>query len=84
MAWGFWKKVKNAFKKAGQWIKNKIVMPVVNFAKKVFTSEPVKKVVGGVLNLAPVVGAAIAGPAGAQVGMAAQGIGRAIGLGGQQ
>ena len=86
MAWGFWKKIKNAFQKAATWVKEKVVQPVVNTVKKIVTSEPVKKVTGAVLNLAPAIGTAIGGakgnPAvGAQVGTAVQGVGRAIGLG---
>ena len=86
MAWGFWKKIKNAFQKAGQWVKNKVIKPVVNTVKKIVTSEPVKKVTGAVLNLAPAIGTAIGGAkgnpaAGAKIGTAVQGIGRSIGLG---
>ena len=75
MAWGFWKKIKNAFQKATAWVRDKVVKPVINTVKKIVTSEPVKKVTGAVLNLAPAIGAAVGGtkgnPAvGAQVGTA--------------
>ena len=84
MAWGFWKKIKNAFKKAGQWIKNKVIQPVVNFGKKVFTkAEPI---LNTAVKLAPAIGAAVGGAKGnpqlgAQAGMAIQGVGGALGLG---
>ena len=86
MAWGFWKKIKNAFKKATNWVRDKVVRPVINTVKKIVTSEPVKKVTGAVLNLAPAKGTAIGGAkgnpaAGAKIGTAVQGVGRAIGLG---
>ena len=41
MAWGFWKKIKNAFKKAGQWIKNKVIQPVVIYVSTSLLSEDV-------------------------------------------
>ena len=86
MAWGFWKKIKNAIQKATTWVKEKVVQPVVNTVKKIVTSEPVKKIMTTALSLAPAVGAAVGGAkgnpaAGAQVGTAVQGVGRAIGLG---
>ena len=84
MAWGFWKKIKNAFKKAGQWIKNKVIQPVVNFGKKVFTKT--KPILNTAVKLAPAIGAAVGGakgtpPFGAQAGMAIPGVGGALGLG---
>jgi hypothetical protein len=36
MAWGLWNKIKNGFKKAGQWIKDKVIDPVVNTVIKPF------------------------------------------------
>ena len=86
MAWGFWKKIKNAFKKATNWVRDKVVRPVINTVKKIVTSEPVKKIMSTALSLAPAVGAAVGGAkgnpaAGAKIGTAVQGIGRSIGLG---
>ena len=45
MAWGIFRKIARAFKKAGEWVKNKVVKPVVNIAKKVITPENVKKAI---------------------------------------
>ena len=36
MAWGLWHKIKNGLKKAGNWLKNKVVKPVVNNVVKPF------------------------------------------------
>ena len=36
MAWGLWNKIKNGLKKAGKWIKDKVVKPVVNTVVKPF------------------------------------------------
>ena len=36
MAWGLWNKIKNGLKKAGKWIKEKVVKPVVNTVVKPF------------------------------------------------
>ena len=82
MAWGFWKKIKNAFKKAGQWIKNKVIQPVAGFVKKIFTSEPVKKVVQAAPQIGAAIGAAKGNPAlGAQIGATVQQVGTALGAG---
>ena len=35
MAWGFFNKIKKGLKKAGKWIKDKVVKPVVNTAKTI-------------------------------------------------
>lgn len=80
MGWGFFKKIKEAFKKAGQWVKRKVIDPVVGGVKKIFRAEPVKAVV----KMAPVIGAAIGGAKGnpqmgLQVGQAVQGIGTVLG-----
>ena len=32
MAWGFWNKLKNGFKKGFTWIKNKIIRPLIKKA----------------------------------------------------
>ena len=36
MAWGLFKKIKNAFKKVTNFVKDKVIKPVVNTAKKIF------------------------------------------------
>ena len=36
MAWGLWNKIKNGFKKAGSFLKDKIIKPVVNNVIKPF------------------------------------------------
>ena len=60
MAWGFWNKIKNGFKKAGQWIHNKILKPVGRFIggawKKVV--KPVVNVVGKIPGIDKLPGAA--------------------------
>ena len=87
MAWGFFKKIKNAFKKAGDWVKNKVIKPVVNTAKKVFTPDNIKKVIDTGMKLAPAIGGAVAASQGAppQAGMAigstVQGVGKTLGFG---
>ena len=75
MAWGIFKKIKNAFKKVGQGI------------KKVFQPETIKKILNTGVKLAPIIGAGIstaagAGPAaGMKVGHVVQGIGNNLGFG---
>ena len=73
MAWGFFKKIKNAFKKAANWVHTKVIKPVVNTVKKVVTSDTFKSLVNTASKLAPAAGAAIATSQGAppQAGMAA-------------
>ena len=51
MACGFFKKIKNAFKKAEYWVKNKVIKPAVDTAKKVFTPDNIKKVVANVIGV---------------------------------
>ena len=36
MAWGLWNKIKNGLRKAGGWIKDKIIKPVVDTVIKPF------------------------------------------------
>lgn len=81
MAWGFWKKIKNAFSKAGKWVKDKIINPVINVGKKVG-----KPVLNTAVKLAPVIGTAVGAkfgqPAmGAQIGSTVQTLGNSLGLG---
>ena len=47
MAWGFWEKIKNGFKKAFNWVKDKIIKPVANVVKGAWS-----KVVKPVVNIA--------------------------------
>ena len=87
MGFGFFKKLKDAFKKAGDWVKNKVIKPVVNTAKKVFTPDNIKKVIDTGVKLAPAIATAVAASQGAppQAGMAAgkaiQGVGNSLGFG---
>ena len=36
MAWGLWNKIKNGLRKAGSWVKDRIIKPVVNTVVKPF------------------------------------------------
>ena len=55
MAWGLWNKIKNGFKKAAGWVKDKIIKPVVNTVVK-----PFKPIISGVATaINPAVGAAV-------------------------
>ena len=36
MAWGLWNKIKQGIKKAGRWVKDKVLKPVVNNVIKPF------------------------------------------------
>ena len=77
MAWGFWKKIKNAFSKAGKWVKDKIINPVLKVGKPVLNTA---------VKLAPIIGTAVGAkfgqPAmGAQIGSTVQTLGNSIGLG---
>ena len=83
-SWGFFKKIKEAFKKAGKWVKDKVIKPVADFGKKVFTKA--KPLVDTAVKLAPVIGAGVGAAygnpaAGAKVGSVVQGVGGALGLG---
>ena len=55
MAWGLWNKIKNGIKKAGSWIKDKIIKPVVNTVIKPF--KPVISAATTAIN--PALGAAV-------------------------
>ena len=83
-SWGFFKKIKEAFKKAGKWVKDKVIKPVADFGKKVF--QKAKPLVDTAVKLAPVIGAGVGAAygnpaAGAKVGSVVQGVGGALGLG---
>jgi len=74
MAWGFFKKVKDAFKKAGQFIKNKVIKPTVEIAKKALPK---------LIKAAPAIGAAIGSSKGnpqlgAQIGQMVSNVGQAL------
>ena len=45
MAWGLWNKIKQGFKKAGNWVKDKVLKPVVNTVIK-----PFKPIISGAVN----------------------------------
>ena len=74
MAWGFFKKVKDAFKKAGQFIKNKVIKP---------GAELVKKALPKLIKAAPAIGTAIGGAKGnpqlgAQIGQMVSNVGASL------
>ena len=76
MGWGFFKKVKDAIKKAGQFVKNKVIKPGV---------ELVKKALPAVIKVAPAIGTAIGGmkgnPAlGAQIGSMVSNVGQTLNI----
>ena len=56
MAWGLWNKIKNGFKKAAGWVKDKVIKPVVNTVIK-----PFKPVIQGVVSSINPTAGAIAG-----------------------
>ena len=74
MGFGLFKKIKDAFKKAARWVKDKVV-------------PAVKPIIDAGMKLAPMIGGAIATSQGAppQAGMAAgsaiQSIGKSLGFG---
>ena len=45
MAWGLWNKIKQGFKKVGNWVKDKVLKPVVNTVIK-----PFKPIISGAVN----------------------------------
>ena len=51
MGWGFWKKLKNGFSKAFNWVKDKVAKPVYD--------KVIKPVFNAGKNLLPAAGAAI-------------------------
>ena len=87
MGFGLFKKIKDAFKKAARWVKDKIIKPVIDTGKKILKSDTVKTVIDTGMKLAPAIGGAIATSQGAppQAGMAAgsaiQSIGKSLGYG---
>ena len=87
MAWGLFKKIRDGIKKAAQWVKDKVIKPVINFGKKVLKSDTVKTVIDTGMKLAPAIGGAIASSQGAPpqggiaVGTAVQSFGKALGYG---
>ena len=87
MGFGFFKKLKDAFKKTGQFIKNKVIKPVINTAKKVVKSPITKQIIDTGMKLAPVIGAGISSATGGspqsgmQAGHVIQGIGKGFGFG---
>lgn len=81
MAWGFWNKIKNGFRSAGRWIKNKILTPLGRTIKKVG-----KPMLNTAVKLAPVIGTAVGAKfgnpqMGAQIGSIVQNVGGALGYG---
>lgn len=81
MAWGFWNKIKNGFRSAGKWIKNKILTPLGRTIKKVG-----KPMLNTAVKLAPVIGTAVGAKfgnpqIGAQIGSIVQNVGGALGYG---
>ena len=84
MAWGLFKKIKNAFNKAKNWVSNNVIKPAVNFIKK---PENIKKIVDTGTKLAPLIGGAVSTAysgnpmPGLKAGHIAQGIGNNLGFG---
>ena len=81
MAWGFWNKIKNGFRSAGKWIKNKILTPLGRTIKKVG-----KPMLNTAVKLAPVIGTAVGAKfgnpqMGAQIGSIVQNVGGDLGYG---
>lgn len=87
MAWGLFKKIREAFKKAGSWIRDKVIKPVIDTGRKILKSDTVKTLIDTGMKLAPMIGGAVAASQGAppQAGMAAgtavQTIGKSLGYG---
>ena len=73
MGFGIFKKIKEAVKKTGSWIKNKVIKRVINTGKKFLKSDTLKTVIDTGMKLAPALGGAIATSQGAppQSGIAA-------------
>ena len=55
MAWGIWNKIKNGLRKAGNWVKNKVLKPVVDKVIKPF--KPIIQSAASAIN--PKLGAAV-------------------------
>ena len=87
MAWGLFKKIRDGIKKAAQWVKDKVIKPVINFGKKILKSDTVKTVIDTGMKLAPAIGGAVASSQGAPpqagmaVGSAVQSFGKTLGYG---
>lgn len=86
MGFGFFKKLKNAIKKASQWINSKVIKPVIKTAEKVIKSPTTKKFIDVGVKLAPVIGAGVGSAYGnPQTGLVAgntvQNIGNSLGYG---
>ena len=87
MSWGIFKKIGQAFKKAAQWTRDKIIKPVIDTAKKVITPDNIKKVIDTGTKLAPLIGAGVSTAAGGdpitgfKAGHVVQGIGNNLGFG---
>ena len=56
MVWGLWNKIKQGFKKAGNFVKNKVLKPVVDTVIK-----PFKPIIGGAISAINPAAGAIAG-----------------------
>ena len=82
MGFGLFKKIKDAFKKASTWLKDKVIKPVINIGKKV-----VKPILNTGIKLAPAIASAVSTAktgspqAGAAIGSGIQSIGRSLGYG---
>ena len=76
MGWGFFKKIKNGLTKAFNWVKDKVVKPVINVGKKILGVG-----VKAAPAIATAIGAAKGNPEiGAMVGSAVQNVGNALGI----
>ena len=67
MSWGIWKKIKNGIQKGFNWVKNKILKPVGNFAKNVVkkVAAPIISAKGKILKTSgDIIGQVVPGPIG--------------------
>ena len=86
MAWGLFKKIKEALKKASSWVNRKVIRPVIKAGEKLIKSGDVKKLIDTGIKLAPMIGGAVGASKGnPQIGLAAgssiQNIGNSLGFG---
>ena len=87
MAWGLFKKIKNAVKKAAQWVRDKVIKPVINTVDKVIKSPTTKKLLDTGTKLAPVIATGISTATtgnpqmGYAIGSSIQNVGNALGYG---
>ena len=86
MAWGLFKKIKNAVKKAAQWVRDRVIKPVINTVDKVIKSPTTKKLLDAGTKLAPLIAGAVGSAYGSpQAGLVAgntiQNIGNSLGYG---